>query len=159
MSKTNRKTRPMIQHMEFDSYAEAQDMVDAAEARSTRILIGLAVAAVSTVLTVLAFLLNSDASSILLGLAFLLAIPAYVIGGGLGKAIRSAWNLAVFGWFILPFPYDLGVGLATFCIALMCFFFAPLVFVLVSYCQNASDLKSAREYMGYCVPVDEEVVA
>lgn len=49
-----RENKKLIQHYEFNSYAEAKDMVEASEKRLKRILIGLAIAAVSSCMTVYA---------------------------------------------------------------------------------------------------------
>ena len=159
-NRKNRKNHKVIQHAQFDSYAQAQDMVNAAQKRVTRIFIGMVIAAISTGLTAYAFLAKPDSAANCYFYAFLLSFPAYLIGGGLGKAIRSAWNLAVVGWFLIPFfPIDLFLGAAAFFAALLCFCFVPLVFVLINYCQNAADLREARKYMSYYKPAAEEVVA
>lgn len=62
--------------------------------------------------------------TLIIGLA--LTLCAYCLGG-LWTAIRAALSIAKWGWLVVPFPYDLATGLATFVIAMMVLFLLPIV--------------------------------
>lgn len=80
---------------------------------------------------------------------FVLSIASYVLGGGFGTAVKWAWKVAVFGWIIIPFPFDLIVGFMTMAFALMCFFFVPVLFVYINYRQIKKDYSAAVKYLSY----------
>lgn len=142
--------KKLIQHTEFNSYAQAKDMVDTSKRRVTRIFIGLIIAAIASSLTAYACFGNPADPIRFYLFAFLLSIPAYIIGGGFGKALRAAKSLAVFGWFVVPiFPVDLLLLLFTLPLALFCFFLVPVVFVFLNYIQNNTDYREAKKYLSY----------
>ncbi len=148
-----RENKKLIQHYEFNSYAEAKDMVAASEKRLKRILIGLAIAAVSSCMTAYALFANPANPEFFYAPALLLGFLSYIIGGGFGKAFHAAKKLAVFGWFVVPvFPVDLFLMLATVPIAIFCFFMFPVVFVFLNYLQNKADYQDAKKYLSYCTP-------
>ncbi len=145
-----KKKKQLIEHAQFNSYAQAKDMVDQSKRRVTRIRIGLIIAAIASCLTAFGIFGHPANPATFYGSAFLLSIPAYIIGGGFGKALRAAKNLAVFGWFVVPvFPIDLLLLLFTMPLALFCFFLVPVVFVFLNYVQNNADYKEAKKYMSY----------
>jgi hypothetical protein len=89
----------------------------------------LAIAA--TGMNVFGFLLikifGSDSiGALLVVLGILLALCAYCLGG-LWTAIKSALNIAKWGWLVVPFPYDLATGPIAFLIALVAFFLLPII--------------------------------
>lgn len=145
----------LFETMEFDNYAQAKDLVDGAEKKVKRILIGLGIAAVATLFTVIGLCCSNEMSQMVFFLlAFLFAIPAYIVGGGLGKALKVAKKLAVLGWIIVPFPIDILTGLCTFIVAIYALFFVPIIFVLINYSQHRKDLKAAQKYLSYFKPAE-----
>ena len=142
-----KKKVALMDTVEFNDYAQARDMVRTAEKKRIRILIGLAMAAVSTLCSVL--VLTGAAGENWLVVPFLLSLPAYIIGGGLKNAFRTAGRLAKFGWFIAPFPVDIAVGLITLIVSIGLFFLMPVVFVLMNYRQHAKNYHAAKRYLSY----------
>lgn len=153
--------KQLIEHMQFNDYAYAKSIYDNSEAKLGRIKIGLIISAVATLSSALFFGLgpNADPSLDMLILSFLGvsvvgSIVAYIVGGGFGIALRIAKKLAIFGWFILPFPVDIATGICTLFFSIFGFFFIPIVFVVLNYIQTRIDMKEAKEYMSFCTPVN-----
>lgn len=151
-----KNNKNMIEHSEFNSYAQAKDVAERSKHRVTRIFIGLVIAIIASGLTAYAFFGDPAEPIAFYGSAFLLSIPAYILGGGFGRALRAAKKLAVFGWFVIPvFPADLILLLITIPLALFCFFLVPVVFVLMNYIQNNADYKEAKKYLSYYTSAEE----
>jgi hypothetical protein len=62
--------------------------------------------------------------TLVIGIA--LTLCAYCLGG-LWTAVKAALNIAKWGWLLVPFPYDLAIGLFAFMIAMMVLFLFPVV--------------------------------
>lgn len=135
------------QEVTYNSYQEAQDALNKATRKRNRALIGLGVAIFATCLTMIG--LFSPGHETVLAFAFMLAIPAYILGGGFGTALRAAGKLAKFGWLIVPFPYDLLTGVLTLMFSVIAFFFVPAIFVLGSFLEHNQEYNDARKYMSY----------
>lgn len=140
-----KKRHTILETVSFDSCAQAQDMVDRAGRTQLRLLIGLALSAAATVCTVLVLLGKADMSALVCPI--LLSLPAYLIGGGIGSALKAAKNIAVLGWVIVPFPVDILVGLVTLFYALAAFFFLPFFFVFLNFRKHSRDMKQARKFL------------
>ena len=92
-----------------------------------RILIGAAFAVLSAILLLIA-LIGKDSQYYMF--AALPAIPAYLIGGGIGKAVKAAWKITETGWYLIPvFPADVLLAVAFFFLSLFAFFYLPIIFV------------------------------
>ncbi len=102
------------------------------EKKLARIKIGLIVAVVAQVAWVLALIFNSNSNTAVSDFFCYVALPttlaAYIIGGGLGFAFKTAWGAAkklfFFGWLVVPFPIDIFSGLFT---SMLAFIFLPAV--------------------------------
>lgn len=70
-----------------------------------------------------------------LGFGALAGIVSYFFGG-FGKAIKMAGKIAMFGWYILPFPVDLISIIFTFILAIYVFFFFPIIPVSKAYNES-----------------------
>lgn len=111
--------------------------------KPSRMKIGLIVAIVAQVAWVLAFIFYSHTSvSDILGyLALITTAGAYIIGGGLIFAFKTAWGIAkkmfFFGWLVVPFPMDILTGLISSLVGifafLIIFLFLPLLLVFLNY--------------------------
>lgn len=145
MAKKNVK---IIETMEFDSYAQAKNMVQTAQKKRTRILIGLVIAAIATFCTVTAFMGNME-NAHRMAYSIVLAFPAYLIGGGIGSALKTAANLAIWGWRITRFPTDVFTGIFAFFASVFIFFFVPFIFVLMNFVKHNRDYLEAKKYLSY----------
>lgn len=90
------------------------------------------IALVATVLSILGFCLDTSASMTLMGLGFFLGLASYIFGG-LGTAIKMAGKIAKWGWIVVPFPYDLITGFASFAFAIVAFIFLPIIPIRKAY--------------------------
>lgn len=138
--------KALFEKRKFNDYAEAQDLVARAKRKQYRLFIGLAISLIASVFGVMSFTRSTVEYAIY---AVLLAIPAYIIGGGFGSALKMARNLAIFGWIIIPFPLDLVTGLTTLIVALLGFFMVPVLFVFLNFVKHNKDYAEARRYLGY----------
>jgi len=156
---------PVFSQMHFDDYQFAKDVKETTERLKNRKTIGIICAAVATLIWVLLFFtpLRNASRIVTDGLGYFalgITVVAYAIGGGIVRGFGVVWNItkkiAFFGWFIMPFPYDLLTGLVTLMIGLMFallgFIFVPLLPVFCSYYQSNQDYKEACAYLSYYVP-------
>lgn len=145
-----REREEVFETPQFNDAKYAQDVKENAERKLQRIKIGLIISLVSTVSSVLLFMELTPFSDILFFLSFFGSIVAYMVGGGIGMAIKSAWKVAKIGWLITPFPIDIFTGLAAMMFSILGFFFIPLLFVAMNYDQYKKEYKEATEYLKYC---------
>ena len=72
-----------------------------------RILIGFVISLIAIVFTALAIWGNPDNKDAFIILAIFLALPSYIIGGGILNALKVVWKITKIGWFLIPvFPAD-----------------------------------------------------
>ena len=144
MAKTKEKIE-LIETVGFESVEKAQREVKFAKVNMIRTLIGTAFAVLSTVLLLIA-LIGKDSQYYVY--AALPAIPAYLIGGGIGKAIKAAWKITKIGWFLIPvFPVDVLLSIAFFFLSLFVFFYLPIILVGLNYVEHKRALKAAEAYL------------
>ncbi len=140
----------LIEETMFSSVEAAQREVKFAKVNLIRILIGTGFAVLSTILLLIAFF---GKNSQYYTFAALPAIPAYLIGGGIGKAVKAAWKITKIGWFLIPvFPADVLLAFAFFIISLFAFFYIPIVFVGMNYVDHKRSLKAAEEFLMQYAP-------
>ncbi len=140
-----KESNKLFESVEYD-IAKAEKVIAKSQKKIEKSKIGLIVAGVATALTAIAFLV--PVLDFLIVFAFLASIAAYIIGGGIKIALKTAWKIAKFGWFIIPFPYDIATGICTLIFAVFGFLFIPVVFVFVNFLQIKKDLKEAQEFLG-----------
>ena len=85
----------------------------------------------ATILSCLGFfnVINEAQSGIwavMLVLGILLSVCAYCLGGLL-TAIKSSLSIAKWGWFVVPFPYDLATFPVAFIVSMFVLFLAPII--------------------------------
>ncbi len=131
----------------FATTAEAQAYADKAKTKNIMGLIGLALAAVATILSYLSMASGFE-EEVYMFVSLPLGILSYVIGGGFGRAIKFAGKVAKFGWRILPFPTDIVTGIVSFIVATYAFLFFPVVFVFLSFRQHYKDYQEALALLG-----------
>ena len=130
----------LIEEAVFESVETAQREVKFAKVNMIRTLIGTAFAVLSTILLLIA-LFGQDSQYYVF--AALPAIPAYLIGGGIGKAVKAAWKITKIGWFLIPvFPADVLLAIAFFFLSLFVFFYLPIIFVGLNYVDNDEEIIS-----------------
>lgn len=143
----------------FTDVINAQATIDAYDGKVKRIKIGLILCGVSFLLLVLCAYTVGIISNILFYGSLLTTLAAYIIGGGLGIAIRTAFRIAGIGWIILPFPLDIFTGLVTLIFSLTCFACLPVVFILINLLQTIRDKRHAEEFIDYCENQAEQFAA
>ena len=140
----------LIEEAVFESVETAQREVKFAKVNMIRTLIGTAFAVLSTILLLIA-LFGQDSQYYVF--AALPAIPAYLIGGGIGKAVKAAWKITKIGWFLIPvFPADVLLAIAFFFLSLFVFFYLPIIFVGLNYVEHKRAFKSAEAYLVQYAP-------
>ena len=150
MAKKQREKTKLIEDIQFKDLEHAKRMVTLAKINQIRIFIGLAFAIASTCFTAYG-LFGSPADETWVGFALFLAIPAYLIGGGIFKALKVAGKIAKIGWFLIPmFPADLLFGIAFFFFGVFCLMFVPVFFVGINYIQHNRTLNAAKSYLAQC---------
>lgn len=155
-----KKKENLMEVVSFNSYEEAKDIACTAKRRKIRHLIALAISALATGFTAYGLFGASGTEMIeYFVYAFMLAIPAYLIGGGFGKVLKTAGKLAKFGWLILPFPLDIFTGLLTFVAAAFALFCVPLFFTFTGFVQCSRDYKSAQKHLSHYQVETVEVCA
>ena len=140
----------LIEEAVFESVETAQREVKFAKVNMIRTLIGTAFAVLSTILLLIA-LFGQDSQYYVF--AALPAIPAYLIGGGIGKAVKAAWKITKIGWFLIPvFPADVLLAVAFFFLSLFAFFYLPIIFVGMNYIDHKRALKAAEAFLAQFAP-------
>lgn len=87
----------------------------------------------------------------LMPVSFILACICYHKVGGYKVAIKWSWNLAKFGWFVVPlFPWDLLIGFVAFIAGLYALFFMPFFTVNHTKKQLGMDLEAANMFLNSC---------
>ncbi len=141
---SNRKT--FYEEMHFNDYAYAMDKKRESEElleQSGQIRL---LAIIGTVCGLLSFMGVTAIA------AFAISILCYQKIGGFSVAARWAKNLAVWGWIIAPFPFDLITFPIVFIYAFLALLFLPY-FVVHSYRkQLRKTIDEADEYLKYCEP-------
>ena len=109
------------------------------------LIIGALVPVIDAIATVvLTKLDNGDAA---VGVWFAVALVAYILGGGLGSAIKFVFKLSHIAWLIFPiFPVDIAIAGIVFFIAGGVALFLPVVFILMARHQLKLN-KNAAEYL------------
>lgn len=150
MAKKKKEEVKLIEDAVFDSVEKAQKEVKFAKFNMIRTLIGAAFAVLSTVLLLIA-LFGKDSNYYMY--AALPAIPAYLIGGGIGKAVKAAWKITKIGWFLIPvFPADVLLAIAFFILSLFVFFYLPIIFVGLNYVEHKRAYNAAQAYLAQFAP-------
>lgn len=147
MAKKKKEKVKLIETVQFQDLKEAKRAVSMAKVNQLRILLGFILAVIATYLSFTGLQNQTEAW---IG-GFFLGFFAYIIGGGLGKAIKTAWNITKFCWYVIPiFPIDLCIALAGFVFSLWGLMFVPIFFVGMNYIQHKKTLDAAKRYLAEC---------
>lgn len=146
--KKGKGKKAFFEDLQFDDAAYAQDVKEECEAKLKKVQIGLIIAAVASILSIIGWKFFGGGYPLLLGLIG--SIAAYVLGGGILTAIQWAWKVAWLGWIVVPiFPFDLVALLAAGVVALIAFFCLPIIFVFCNYLQVKRNYDEAEKYLSY----------
>ncbi len=156
MAKKERKKEKLFEEIQFKDVERAKREVTFAKVNQIRILIGFIFSLVAIVFTALMLWGNKENTSMYATIAILLAVPSYIIGGGIFKALKVAWKITKIGWFLIPvFPADVLIALACFFFAVVGLLFVPVIFVGLNYVQHKKTLDAATSYLAQCGEVVE----
>ena len=145
-----KKNENVIEVVAFNSYEEAKDIARTAKRRKIRHLVAVALSALATGFSAYGlFGVGGTEMVVYFIYAFMLAIPAYLIGGGFGKILKTAGKLGKFGWLILPFPVDIITGLLTFVLAGFALFCVPLFFTFAGFVESNREYKIAQKHLSH----------
>ena len=148
MAKKRKKKAELFETVQFQDFERAKREVSFAKINQIRILIGFLLAVLATYISFTGMQNQSDGA--LVGGGFL-GFFSYIIGGGLGKAIKTAWSITKICWFLIPvFPLDLGLALLGGVFAFYGLMFVPVIFVGMNYIQHKRTLDAAKRYLAEC---------
>lgn len=159
-----REKEPIFTKMEFNDAQYAMDVKQKSEAKLQKVKIGLMIAAVAQLAWTLLFMIHHIPTPLDYIICFIAlggTVAAYIVGGGLGAALKVTWRISKgigwFGWCCVPFPADIFTGIALSLMSVMMipalFIFIPLALVFCNFIQVKKDFKAAEEYLKYCTPV------
>lgn len=90
----------------------------------------------ATVLSIAGIIINEglgiNFGEILMMVGFLAGIVSYIFGG-FGTALKMAGKIAKWGWFVVPFPYDIMTFILSFIFTVVAFVFVPIIPVRKAY--------------------------
>ena len=159
MTKKQKEKVSLIETVQFTDLERAKRTVTLAKINLIRIIIGFVFALVATGFTAYGLFGKAEIGA-WFPYTILCAVPAYLIGGGIFKALKSAFKFAKIGWFLIPvFPADILFAVAFLFFGMFGFFCIPAVFVGLNYIQHKRTLDAANSYLaqcGYTVSVTEE---
>ena len=160
MAKKRKENAKLFETVQIKNLQHAKRMVALAKANQIRILIGLVLAVIATGFTICGLKGMGKDPTMTCMTGFIIAVPAYLIGGGIFKALGFAWKIAKFGWFLVPvFPVDLMIGFLCLFYSVFCLMFVPIFFVGMNFIQHKKTLDAARDYLaqrGYEAAYAEE---
>lgn len=82
---------------------------------------------------------------IVLGLA--LTVASYILCGSFKEFLKITGSLALIGWYIVPFPFDLMTIIFTVYFSLIASFFFPVIIIAISYYLSRKESRAAKEYI------------
>jgi hypothetical protein len=97
--------------------------------------ISLGATVLSVIGAVLGGMSGSEFGITLMCIGFLVGMVSYIFGG-LGTAIKMAGGIAKWGWFVVPFPYDIMTFMCSFLIAIYAFVFLPIIPIRKAYKES-----------------------
>lgn len=151
MAKKQKEKTKLIEAVQFKDVERAKRAVALAKINQIRILIGLVIAIVATGLTAYGLFGKPEDPVVFIFLAPFLAVPAYLIGGGIGNVLKTAWKITKIGWFLIPvFPADVLFAIAFFFFSIFGMCLVPVIFVGLNYLQHKQTLDAAKSYLAQC---------
>lgn len=104
-----------------------------------RLKIAQYIALVATALTFIGVycggISGSDTGTAIMGVALTVGMASYIFGG-LMTACKMAGKIAKWGWFVVPFPYDIITFFCAFFVAITVFLFIPIIPIRKAYKES-----------------------
>ncbi|MDD7349477.1 MAG: hypothetical protein PUG66_06485 [Clostridiales bacterium] len=157
MAKNKKEKQPFFTKAEFDGCESAVLMKGSAQSKLDKCKIGLLIAAGAELFYVLSGVFGSIhlLSDIFSWIGIVATVASYVIGGGILIGLKAAWKISTtigwVGWFCVPFPADIPLGIMLTVIGLCIFpfmlIFLPIALVFCGYIQAKKDYNAAEEYI------------
>ena len=152
--KNNMNNPEVIETITSTDYAKAEKTVKFAKINFIRIAIGMVIAIVASIYTVLS--LKNNGSSDYFPISMILSMAAYVVGGGIFKALKTAGSFAKWGLILVPFfPANLFAGFCTLIMSIILLLFVPIVFVGKNLVQHKKSLDEANYYLAHCARMQQ----
>ncbi len=145
-----RKRKELFEEMEFSDAKYAKLVMDECNGKLTRNTVGIVCSLFVPIIDILAVNYLTD---YFVYVMIALALIVYIIGGGLGAALKSLFAITSIAWCIIPFfPIDLAVAAIAFCLFGGMLLVLPIVFVLINRHQINLDKKTAKRYLASMKP-------
>ncbi len=135
------------------------------QAALDKIKIGLIIACVAQALWIGLLLATpqENLALILMGIAFVGSIVAYIFGGGILTALKISFKAASvighIGWCCTPLPISIVSGLFLSAAGLVCglsaFIIFPVVIIFCNFMKERKELKAAEDYLKCFTPVNK----
>lgn len=133
----------------------AQTLKDECERKLERGKIGMWVAAAVPLIDALCvwILMSLELDDLLLAVLVVVALAAYILGGGLVSALKMVWKVTWTAYRIIPiFPWDLLVGFCALAFAGGIALMFPIIFVLLSRYQLTMNKEAAEKFLQMSQP-------
>lgn len=141
----------LFEEIQIQDMEKAKRIYKLAKINQTRILIGFIISVIAMIFTAIAIWGNGSTT-----IPVLLAFPAYLIGGGIFKALKVAWKITKIGWFLIPmFPADVLIAMVCFIFAVVGLLFVPVIFVGINYVEHKKTLDAAISYLAQYGEIEE----
>lgn len=154
--KMKKEKEQLFNDVNIDTVQMAKDILAESEVKLEQVQKAMKIGAIATVGTVISLILlategvMATIGNLLLVVIAVISIISYIIGGGVGMAIKFAWKMGKIGWYILPIPLvDLAFALMVFFFALVGALYVPVLFIWLSSKQIKRDQEEAEEYLKY----------
>ncbi len=145
------KEEVILEQKTYGDVNEANKILSKARTKLKIARIGLLIAVISTCCLIASFVVDSpetvELAGILAGIAVLVGLVAYIVGGGIIIALKAAYKIGMFGWLVVPFPIDIITGICTFIIAILVFLFLPIIFVSMRYMEIKKEYDTVNLYI------------
>ena len=144
------KENGIFEEVTISNNDEATKIVAKGKLRMKLARVGLVLALISTIVTILSITIDMDKTldNILGNCFFFCMIISYILGGGLLRALRFVKKITIAGWVFVPiFPVDIIIAGMAFSFSMMAFLMFPVIFVGISYIQIKKEYEMAVVFL------------
>lgn len=133
-----------LETVDLKTAEEAQLLLDRENAGKKRLTAALVLSAFASVMMIVGLF----GLPTLLGLGFILIIPAYILGG-FGSALANVLKMIAAGWRCLIFLFPINILPAAFMAILGVFLllYVPVFFIAINYKQHQKNIKAAQSML------------